>query len=97
MVWYTTGMKSEREIQEKIDRIFEEAGLSEDDRDLWRSRISLSGTWFGSMFVDVFSSETGMLRFFTGDLRKRIAAGDDQSKLDVVLAEERDYFASLTQ
>lgn len=88
-------MKSEREIQAEIDRIFEEAGLSEDDQDLWRDRLSVAGEQIMAVFVDIFSGESDLLRFFTGDLRKRIDAGQDQSKLDAVLAEEKEYFTGL--
>jgi hypothetical protein len=90
-------MKDEREIQNEIDRIFEEAGLSEDDRELWRSRLSLAGERVMAVFVDAFSGESDLLRFFTGDLRKRIEAGDDRSKLDTILSEERSYFSGLMQ
>ena len=86
-------MKDERETQEEIDRIFEEAGLSEDDRELWRGRLRNAGVRFAHAFAQIFSGESDLLRFFTSDLRKRIDAGDDRSKLDTILAEERAYFS----
>lgn len=88
-------MRSEREIQEEIDRIFEEADLSGDDRELWRARLSMAGARIVAVFVDSFSGESDLLRFFTGDLRKRIDADGDRSKLDAVLAEEKEYFTGL--
>jgi len=88
-------MRDEREIQKEIDRIFEEAGLSEDDRNLWKKRLFVAGSRIAAVFLDTFSGESELLRFFTRDLRNRIAAGDDRSELDAVLAEERDYFSGL--
>jgi hypothetical protein len=94
-MWYTDTMKDEREIQREIDRIFDDAGLSEDDRGLWRGSLSKAGEKFRLAFVESFSGESGLLRFFTGDLRKRIDAGRDRRKLELILAEERDYFNTL--
>jgi hypothetical protein len=96
-LWYNAIMKSEREIQIEIDRIFEEADLSGDDRELWRARLSVAGGRLMAVFVDSFSGESDLLRFFTRDLRKRIDADGDRSKLDAILAEEKEYFTGLLQ
>lgn len=88
-------MKDEREIQESIDRIFEEAGLSQDDRNLWGSRLAEAGEYVRQAFIESFSEEYDLLRFFTGDLRKRIEAGQDRRKLEQVLVEEKTYFTGV--
>jgi hypothetical protein len=88
-------MNDERKIQEEIDRIFGEANLPEDDRSLWRERLFSAGFRFPAVFVETFSGDSDLLRFFTGNLRKRLLAGNDRSKLDAVLAEEEAYFSGL--
>ncbi|MEI6650343.1 MAG: hypothetical protein WCL23_02810 [Candidatus Moraniibacteriota bacterium] len=88
-------MKDEREIQKEIDWIFEEARLSEDDRGLWRGRLAKAGEKFRLAFIESFGGENDLLRFLTGDLRKRIDAGRDRRKLELILAEERVYFTGL--
>lgn len=81
-------------LEERIVRIFDTAGLSEEDRSLWMSRLSISGEQFQRAFVSLFSGEEEMLHFFTRDLRERIEAGNDQAKIAAVLDRERQYFES---
>ena len=88
-------MKNEREIQKEIDWIFDEAGLSEDDRGLWRGRLAKAGEKLRLAFVESFGGQKDLLRFLTGDLRKRIDAGRDKRKLELILAEERVYFTGI--
>lgn len=87
-------MKDERKIQSEIDRMFEDAGLSQDDRDLWRERLSAMGEMFPRTFVDVFRGELDLLRFFTGDLRKRMEAEEVDAEADTLLAAERSYLGT---
>ncbi len=83
------------ELRQKIEDIFESAGLSEEDRALWRSRLSAADDSFPRTFVTLFDEEGDMLRFFTNDLRKRAEAGNDAEKLSSVLREEKEYFANI--
>lgn len=83
------------EIRQKIEDIFESAELSEEDRELWRSRLAASDVSFPRTFVTLFDEEREMLDFFTQDLRKRAEAGKDAEKLSSVLREEKEYFATL--
>lgn len=83
------------DLREKIEDIFEGAGLSEEDRALWSARLSASDDSFSRAFVTLFDTERGMLGFFTDDLRKRIEAGNDHEKLSSVLREEKEYFANI--
>lgn len=84
-----------QEIRQKIEDIFESAELSEEDRELWRSRLAASDVSFPRTFVTLFDEEREMLDFFTQDLRKRAEAGKDAEKLSSVLQEEKEYFATL--
>ncbi|NTW14380.1 MAG: hypothetical protein HGA31_05115 [Candidatus Moranbacteria bacterium] len=88
-------MKDEREIQEEIDRIFEEAGLSQDDRNLWSGRLAEAGEYVRRAFIESFGEEYDLLRFFTGDLRNRIEAGRDRQKFERILTEEKSYFTGV--
>lgn len=83
------------EIRQKIEDIFESAELSEEDRELWRSRLAASDVSFPRTFVTLFDEEREMLDFFTQDLRKRAEAGKDAEKLSSVLREEKEYFSTL--
>jgi hypothetical protein len=83
------------EMEDKITAIFDAAGLSDDDRLLWLSRLSRSGERFQYFFIESFDGEPDMLEFFTSDLRKRIEAGNDPEKLFLVLAEEKEYFSDI--
>lgn len=83
------------ELRQKIEDIFESTGLSEEDRELWRSRLAASDVSFPRTFVTLFDEEREMLTFFTHDLRKRTEAGKDTEKLSSVLQEEKEYFATL--
>lgn len=83
------------ELREKIEDIFEFANLSEEDRDLWRSRLASSDVSFPRTFVTLFDGESEMLGFFTRDLRKRVEAGDDDQKRESALQEEKEYFSNL--
>lgn len=87
-------MEDERKIQEEIDRMFECADLSEDDRGLWRGRLETAGEFVRMSFLRSFGDDPDMLRFFTRDMRKRLDAGADRTKLDAVLAEEGSYLAA---
>lgn len=82
-------------LREKIENIFEGAGLSEEDRALWLARLSTSDDSFSRAFVMLFDEERGMLGFFTNDLRKRVEAGNNAEKLSSVLQEEKEYFANI--
>lgn len=82
-------------IQEKIEAIFESAGLSEEDRSLWMSRLSVAGDRAKMVFVESFSDDSESLAFFTRDLRSRIDAGDDPEKLAPILEEEKNYFKNI--
>ncbi|NTW15799.1 MAG: hypothetical protein HGA38_05585 [Candidatus Moranbacteria bacterium] len=86
---------SEEEFNDKLERMFERADLSEEDRSLWRGRLADAGEYVRRMFVDVFSQDRDLLVFFTGNLRKRAAAHGDQAKLDEIMEEERAYFAGI--
>ncbi|NTW14382.1 MAG: hypothetical protein HGA31_05125 [Candidatus Moranbacteria bacterium] len=88
-------MKDERKIQEEIDRIFNDAELSLEDRILWLERLTHAGEYVRRIFVESFDGESSLLRFFTGDLRKRIAAGNDRDRINEVLAEEKAYFMGM--
>lgn len=81
------------EMQNKINAIFDAAGLSDDERSLWLSRLSRAGERFQRVFIESFDGDPGLLAFFTSDLRKRIEAGSDPEKLSLVLSEEKEYFA----
>jgi len=85
----------EKKSQERIEEIFESARLGEEDRNLWRGRLSSAGNAFRSVFIDVFGDDRDALTFFTGDLRKRLEAGSDRKRLDDIEREERDYFSSI--
>jgi hypothetical protein len=82
-------------LDDHIERIFENAGLSEEDRALWRSRLASSDERMRAVFVSIFSDDTELLEFFTEDLRDRVAAGRDPEKLAGVLEKEREYFRSM--
>lgn len=88
-------MRDEREIQKEIDRIFNESRLSLEDRILWLSRLADAGTYVRRVFVESFDGDSTLLRFCTGDLRKRISAGGDRKRIERVLAEERAYFSGI--
>lgn len=86
-------MEDERKIQEEIDLMFERAGLSEDDRGLWHKRLAAAGEFVRANFLRSFRDDLDMLRFFTRDMRKRLEAEADRSKLDAIAVEERSYLA----
>lgn len=86
---------SEEEFNEKLERMFERAGLNEEDRGLWRAKLADAGEYVRRMFIDVFSQDRDLLVFFTGNLRKRLAAQGDREKLDEIVNEEQAYFAGL--
>lgn len=92
-LWYSIFM--EEELQKKIEAVFVSAGLSEMDKCLWLSRLSLAGERAQRVFVEAFSEDSEMLVFFTRDLRNRIEAGDDPQKLAPILEEEKGYFKDL--
>lgn len=79
-------------LDDQIQEIFERAGLSESDRELWLSRLSSVSERMKAVFVSIFSDDTELLRFFTGDLKNRIEAGDDQERLAKIIEDERGYF-----
>ena len=76
-------------LREKIERIFEDAWLPEEDRVLWRERLERAGDSFALAFTDLFDGEKDRLLFFTSDLNERILAGDDPKKLASVLEKEK--------
>lgn len=86
---------SDEEFDKKLERIFDDADLREEDRTLWRERLSDAGDYLYATFVDVFSKDRDLLVFFTGNMRKRIEANGDQSKLDEIAEEEKAYFSGL--
>lgn len=81
-------------FDDQIQKIFEAAGLSDDERELWLSRL-VANERLQTMFVDTFTGDAELIRFFTSDLRERISAGNDEKKLTEVLEKEREYFHSL--
>lgn len=86
---------SDEEFQQKLEAMFESAELREEDRKLWRDRLAHAGEYIHKMFIDVFSKDRDLLVFFTGNMRKRIDANGDQSKLAEIAEEEKAYFSGL--
>ncbi|MBP9751972.1 MAG: hypothetical protein KBD19_03885 [Candidatus Moranbacteria bacterium] len=82
-------------LDDHMEKIFDEAGLSEGDRALWRSRLAAADERMRAVFVSIFSGDTELLAFFTEDLRDRVAAGRDPEKLANVLEKEREHFRSM--
>lgn len=82
-------------LDDHMEKIFDKAGLSEDDRALWRSRLSAADERMRAVFVGIFSGDADLLPFFTEDLRDRVAAGRDPEKLAKVLEKEREHFRSV--
>lgn len=95
IMWYNPDMRNEREIQEEIDRIFEDAALSEADRGLWQGRLSERGFFMMRTFVETFNGHRDLLRFVTDDIRKRLESGGNPGKLDAVLKEEQAFLTAL--
>lgn len=95
VVYFLHMLISEEEFNEKLERMFERAGLNEEDRGLWRAKLADAGEYVRRMFIDVFSQDRDLLVFFTGNLRKRLAAQGDREKLDEIVNEEQAYFAGL--
>jgi|GEM_PF-1331123 len=86
---------TEQEFQKKLEEIFDAADLQEDDRKLWHGRLDHAGEYVRKMFIDVFGEDRNLLLFFTGNIRKRLAADGDRAKLDEIAEEEKAYFAGL--
>lgn len=82
-------------LDDHIEKIFDDAGLSEEDRSLWRSRLAAAGERMRAVFVSIFSGDAELLGFFTEDLRNRVAVGRNPEKLANVLEKERKYFRSI--
>jgi hypothetical protein len=85
-------MENNNDLQERIENIFESAGLSHEDRMLWVSRLAASDEPTRMAFIAIFETDGEMIHFFTRDLRERIEAGDDATKLAAALETEREYF-----
>jgi hypothetical protein len=79
----------------RIEELFTRANLPEDGRALWRARLAVDSERVKQVFIDTFAEDLEMLTFFTDDLRRRIAAGNDPEKLAAVLDEERKYFTGV--
>lgn len=86
---------SDEEFEKKLEKMFDNADLSEEDRGLWRARLADAGEYVHKMFIDVFSKDRDLLLFFTGNMRKLADAQGEREKLDQVEAEERAYFSGL--
>ena len=85
-------MENNNDLQVRMEHIFESAGLSDEDRGLWLSRLSASDEQTRAAFVSIFETDIEMIHFFTRDLQERTEAGDDPTKLAAVLENEREYF-----
>ncbi|HWQ59700.1 MAG TPA: hypothetical protein VN420_00945 [Candidatus Fimivivens sp.] len=86
-------MENKQNSKEKVEDILAASGLSDDDRALWAGRLSEADPSMRGAFVESFEDDYDLLRFFTGDLRRRIEAGNDRQKLDEVLTAEKSFFA----
>ncbi|NTW30331.1 MAG: hypothetical protein HGA33_03565, partial [Candidatus Moranbacteria bacterium] len=75
---------SDEEFEIKLEKMFDNADLSEEDRGLWRARLVDAGEYVHKMFVDVFLKDRDLLLLFTRNMRKLAEAQGDREKIDEV-------------
>jgi hypothetical protein len=86
---------SDDEFEKKLESMFDDADLREEDRKLWRDRLADAGEYIHKMFIDVFSKDRDLFLFFTVNMRKRTVAAGDRARLEEIAEEEKVYFSGL--
>ncbi len=81
-------MTVESEGIEEVDEVLRSSDLSEDDREMWRSRLRSAGGRIRADFVKLFRDDPDALRTFSGILRSAIDSGADSEKLSDILRKE---------
>jgi hypothetical protein len=75
----------------KIESLFETAGLSEGDRDMWRSKLESLDESYAELFVAIYENEPEILAFMTENTKSRILADDDPKALEEIGEREKAY------
>ncbi len=79
-----------KELLQKAMGVLEKSSLSPIDRAMWKRRLNVLSDDAVKLFIDLYQNDdTDFLQATTGQLRKKIKAGDNIKKINILVEEER--------
>ncbi len=84
-------------LKQEVEAVLSHSSLSEEDKTLWRERLSGIAEAYTDIFLSLFSEDQSGLPKETERLKAKIAAGGDPEKLAKIAEEEYNDLLSILQ
>lgn len=88
-------MGNEKILIEKAEEIIQIHGLSDEDIIIWKKQLTVLSSDNLSLFIEIFENDSMLLILATKNMKKKLAAGNDPQKIQVVIDEEKKEIMAL--